>query len=143
LISAQVAVSTVQFETLATSVYYGDDTVVQIAESFEPIQSNTNTIDTDRYPSPLSAFVPNMGIYRVDFTGDVTAFSEDGSYTFSLVGTEAHDPVGGDDEYAAILNFKFLKPCKLVFYVNGRAVNGVVRRSDLDFQDPVGAPRCP
>lgn len=78
---APVAVSTVQFETLATSVYYGDDTVVQIAEAFEPVQSNTNIIDTDRYPSPLTAFVPNMGVYRVDFTGDVTAFSEDGSYT--------------------------------------------------------------
>lgn len=59
--------------------------------------------------------VPNLGIYRLDFTGDVTVFSDHGDYTFQLLGTEARDPIDGDN-FAVIINVKFLKPTKLLFY---------------------------
>ena len=41
----------------------------------------------ERWPSPYVFSVPNGGIYHIDYTGDVTAFSAEGDYGFQLLGT--------------------------------------------------------
>lgn len=132
---APVALSTVRFESICTSIYYEDDTVVALHSNYG-VDSEAGQF-ASRWPQPFMHQVPNHGQYHLDWTGDVTAFSEDGDYTFQLFGTEAHDPVG-DDEYAVIVQFKFLKPCKLLFYVDGRKVDGGVRRTDMDLTRDVG-----
>ena len=83
---APIAWSSVRFESIATSIYYEDETVVSVLPNY-PVDSEAGQF-ASRWPQPFTHQVPNMGSYRIDWTGDVTAFSEDGDYTFQLLGTD-------------------------------------------------------
>ena len=125
---APAAISTVRRETMCSESYFQDDTVVAVLPSY-PVDSEAAQF-LERWPSPYVMSVPNQGIYHIDYTGDVTAFSAEGDYKFQLLGTSSRAPVEGGD-FAVIVTVKFLQPCKLLFYVNGRKVNGAVRRLDV------------
>ena len=112
---------------MCSEAYFQDDTVVAVFSSY-PADSEAAALGAG--PSPYVFSVPNGGIYHIDYTGDVTAFSAEGDYGFQLLGTGSRAPVG-DTDFAIIVTVKFLQPCKLLFYVNGRKVNGGVRRTDV------------
>ena len=61
-----------------------DDTVVAVLPSY-PVDSEAAQF-LERWPSPYVFSVPNGGIYHIDYTGDVTAFSAEGDYGFQLDG---------------------------------------------------------
>lgn len=132
---APVTWSTMRDELIATSMYFQDDTVVAVHPVY-PADTELAQFST-RWPNPYTHVVPNGGAYRLDFTGDITVFSEFGDYNFQLVGTEARNPVDGDD-FAVIVNVKFLKPCKLLFYVDGKKVDGATRRNQVTVAKEAG-----
>ena len=113
--------------------------------------------DLSRWPQPNTVVIANQQNYRIDFTGDITdsRFFENGDVEFSIfeaqgtdgAGTGARGPVhcgdGGDDDcalddWAVIVNFKFLKSSKVLFYHNNLKVDGASRLSQVSLAQPAG-----
>ena len=87
---APAAISTVRRETMCSEAYFQDDTVVAVLPNY-PVDSEAAQF-LERWPSPYVFSVPNGGIYHIDYTGDVTAFSAEGDYGFQLLGTGSRAP---------------------------------------------------
>ena len=113
--------------------------------------------DLSRWPQPNTVVIANQQNYRIDFTGDITdsRFFENGDVEFSIfeaqgtdsAGTGARGPVhcgdGGDDDcalddWAVIVNFKFLNPAKVLFYNNYLRVDGASRLDEVTRDQPSG-----
>lgn len=102
---APVTWSTMKREAIATSIYSQDDTVVALHPVY-PADTELAQFSV-RWPNPYVHVVPNRGVYRLDFTGDITVFSEYGDYTLKLLGTQARDAIDGSD-FAIIVNIKYV-----------------------------------
>ena len=143
---APVVWSTVRDRSIGTSLYDGDDTIVTYQESLE-IGDAQNELS--RWPQPNTVVLANQQNYRIDFTGDITdsRFFENGDVEFSIFEAQGVDGAGigarapvhcgdGDDEcdlddWAVIVNFKFLKSSKVLFYHNNLKVDGATRLSQV------------
>jgi hypothetical protein len=96
-------------------------------ESFSPVLS--------RYTQPYLATLVNHGYYRIEYTGDITLFNG-GFLEYQLVSlTDA--PMVSDD-FAMVLDIKFMKAVKLAFYYNGAKVPASPRRNQVTLTAAAG-----
>ena len=88
-----------------------------------------------RYPQPFLAQLVNNAYYRIEYTGDIGVFNN-GFLEYSLVGlTDA--PFHADD-FAVIIDIKFMKACKLALYYLGKERAMAPRRSDIALTAAMG-----
>jgi hypothetical protein len=76
--------------------------------------------------NPSVVVLPNLGRYRLDFTGDITdtRFFDKGDLKFELMeGSGTREPLYGD-EWKLVVSLKFLRPGKILFYQGGLKVRG-------------------
>jgi len=96
-------------------------------ESFNPILS--------RYTQPYLAHLVNHGYYRIEYTGDITLFNGD-FLEYQLVSLT--DAPFVNDDYAIVIDIKFMKAVKLSFYYNGASVPASSRRDQVTLSAPAG-----
>jgi len=96
-------------------------------EAFNPL--------LERYTQPYLAHLVNHGYYRIEYTGDITLFNGD-FLEYQLVSlTDA--PIVNDD-YAMVIDIKFMKAVKLAFYYDGAKVPASPRRNQVSLSAPAG-----
>ena len=144
---APITWSTVRSRSIGTSLYDGDQTVATYQESLNVGDAQNGL---DRWPQPNTVVLANQQNYRMDVTGDITdsRFFENGDFEFSIFeaqGDNALAPLYCDgtdacdvDDWAVIVNFKFLKSSKILFYHNNLKVDGASRLSQVDLSQPAG-----
>ena len=151
---APVLWSTVRDRSTLTRNYDGDETVSVLQESLSKISTHA----LNRFPQPYTVVVANQQNYRVDFTGDVSdpRFFDNGDMEFNIfeaqgtdmAGTTARPPLHCEswgkngkcdlDDWAVIVNFKFLNPAKVLFYHNYLKVDGATRLDQVTRDQPSG-----
>jgi hypothetical protein len=106
-----------------------------------PPQTGANTEKFNpadpRYTQPYLAKLVNRGVYRIEYTGDITAFNED------FLEYQLHQAVLGDkpmysDDFAVVLDIKFMKAVNVAFYYNGLQVAMAPRRDKLSIDAAAG-----
>jgi len=129
-----------------SSVFAGEDTVVDIYRAYSDPRStqvppqvgggdSAFTPAQSRYTQPYLANLVNGGYYRVQYTGDITAFN-DGVLEYSLVGLATDAPMLADD-FGVVLDIKFMKAVNLAVYHNGKEVKMASRRDKISLEaDP-------
>ncbi len=145
------------YEAFYGSSYYAqEDTVVDIYRDYAdnradhvPPQTATEPMGTfspidPRYTQPYLATLVNRGFYRIQYTGDITLFS-DGFLEYRLVSLtdEVMQPTSSesddtDQHFALVVDIKFLKAVNLAFYYDGRQVRASPRRNRVDIDAPAG-----
>ena len=129
-----------------SSNFAGDDTAVDIyrdytdprgeqmppqtgkeTEKFEPV--------LERYTQPYLATLVNQAYYRIEYTGDITLFNED-FLEYRLFGLTDMPRIS--EEYAVVLDVKFMKAVNLGVYYEGRQVKAAPRRDLLSLASPAG-----
>jgi cysteine-rich repeat protein len=129
-----------------SSSFAGDDTSVDIYMDYTdprgdqmPPQTGKETETfvpvLSRYTQPYLATLVNHGYYRIQYTGDITLFSSD-FIEYQLVGL-TDDPRLNDD-FAVIIDIKFLKAVNLAFYYEGRQVAQSPRRDKVTLDADAG-----
>jgi len=96
-------------------------------ETFNPVLS--------RYTQPYLATLVNHGTYRIQYTGDITLFNDD-FLEYQLVGLT--DEARLHDDFALIVDIKFLKAVNLAFYYEGRQVTQSPRRDKVTLDADAG-----
>jgi hypothetical protein len=93
----------------------------------------------------------NKGFYRVEYTGDITAF-DDGVLEYSLVSLTDEPLLQDDDEdgggggeaassseFAVVIDVKFLKAVNLAVYYGNTEVKAAARRNMIGLDAKPGA----
>ena len=73
-----------------------------------------------RYTQPFVFSLANQGYYNIEFTGDIASFNED-FLEFSLLSLGVDAPLYSD-QFAVMVQFRFVKAVNVAFYYNGRQV---------------------
>lgn len=105
-----------------------------------------------RAVQPYLATLVNKGFYRVEYTGDITAF-DDGVLEYSLVSLTDEPLLQDDDEdggggggeaassseFAVVIDVKFLKAVNLAVYYGNTEVKAAARRNMIGLDAKPGA----
>jgi cysteine-rich repeat protein len=129
-----------------SSMFAGEDTSVDIYRDYTdprgdqiPPQTGAETETfspvLSRYTQPYLATLVNHGYYRIQYTGDITLFDED-FLEYQLVGLTDSPQV--QEDFAVVIDIKFLKAVNLAFYYDGRQVAQSPRRNQVTLDADAG-----
>ena len=132
---------------LGSSTFASTDTVVDIYRDYTdprgdqmPPQTGKETETFNpvpaRYTQPFLATLANQGYYQIEYTGDIASFNEE-FLEFSLVSLGLDEPLYSD-EWAVMVQYRFLKAVNVAFYYDGRQVSSCARRDQLSLDSSPG-----
>ena len=100
-----------------------------------PTRKKFNPADPVHPAVPGQAREP--GVYRIEYTGDITAFNED-FLEYQLNHAVLGDNPMYSDDFAVVLDVKFMKAVNVAFYYNGFQVAMAPRRDKLSLDVAAG-----